>query len=237
METKFQKWLLEHDPSGKYIYKNAWWDQYIFWRDKIIPIFFAKKFGHENWNEIYSYVDSFTEVIGEHYSKSLKHPVLKISYNNVTFVFRYNFYDYDLVVVGDIPFWLPDKFLNHDKIAFYQEGIPKEYSIKIPFSRENNKTFALTICDRYDFYTVLLLLKEQIDKARQMIMIRNILTENEPPYKHNDLYFERKPWKKFGGVSSGICMKWCWYSERIILKNTTLEEVETAWEEMQQYKK
>lgn len=54
---------------------------------------------------------------------------------------------------------------------------------------------------------------------------------NKPPFDKNDPYWQRKPWQKFGGVSSGICQCWCWYRDDIIMKNTTDEDIEMALKE------
>ena len=58
----------------------------------------------------------------------------------------------------------------------------------------------------------------------------------EPPYKISDPYYMREPWKEFGGVSSGICMCWCWYRDEIILSTVTDEELDKAYKEIKKFK-
>ena len=45
---------------------------------------------------------------------------------------------------------------------------------------------------------------------RREEIIEKIL-RSEPPYDENDIYYTRDNWQKYGGVSSGICMGWCWF--------------------------
>lgn len=43
-----------------------------------------------------------------------------------------------------------------------------------------------------------------------------IKSHAEPPQVDNDIYNLRKPWQKFGTVSSGICMCWCWFRDELV---------------------
>lgn len=61
--------------------------------------------------------------------------------------------------------------------------------------------------------------------------IQYIKSFSEPPFLNDDIYWHRYPWPLFGGVSSGICMCWCWYREDIIEKASD-EDVEAAYKEM-----
>ena len=74
-ECKFQEWLLANEPEDKYIYKRAWWDQYTFWRDKILPMFtdqFYKEMCNVWWDKLFEELDNNLEIVGTHYSKSRK---------------------------------------------------------------------------------------------------------------------------------------------------------------------
>lgn len=67
---------------------------------------------------------------------------------------------------------------------------------------------------------------------KKISMIVFIKTHKSPPPDVNDPYYLREPWKKFGGVSSGICMEWCWFKTDVIDSLTTIEEVEMAFYEI-----
>ena len=62
--------------------------------------------------------------------------------------------------------------------------------------------------------------------------IKKIKEYEAPPWDDNDIYYHREPWQKFGGVSSGICVKWCWYRDDIINDKTTDEDVDMAYNEI-----
>ena len=58
-----------------------------------------------------------------------------------------------------------------------------------------------------------------------------IKSHAEPPQVDDDIYNLRKPWQKFGGVSSGICMCWCWFRDDVIEEKATDEDVDMAFNE------
>lgn len=64
-----------------------------------------------------------------------------------------------------------------------------------------------------------------------------IKSYTEPPFDKKDPYYEREPWKRFGGVSSGICQCWCWYRDDVILPMVTDEELNKAYQETKKYHK
>ena len=64
-----------------------------------------------------------------------------------------------------------------------------------------------------------------------------IKSHTEPPYKIKDPYYMREPWQKFGGISSGICMCWCWYRDEVILQMVTDEDLDKAYKEMKKHNK
>ena len=68
-------------------------------------------------------------------------------------------------------------------------------------------------------------------------MINQITKYEKPPFKAEDIYYERELWQKFGGVSSGICMRWCWYADFAILMKATEEEIITALTEIEDFYK
>lgn len=64
-------------------------------------------------------------------------------------------------------------------------------------------------------------------------LIQKIKSHSEPPMDKNDLYYQRYPWNKFGGISSGICMCWCWYRDDVILEKATKEDILFALNEFE----
>lgn len=88
--------------------------------------------------------------------------IIKISYKNATIVFRYNFYDYEIAVISNMPIRLPMKNLFTSKNEpFYYQGFPEKYRITEHY--ENNKCkFIAHINDHYSFYTFMYLLQNQI---------------------------------------------------------------------------
>lgn len=159
-DTKFQYWLENHSPKDEMLYKKNFWDTYVFWRDHIIPLFldYTKNM---SWEDKRKSMDSYTEIVGEHTSKSIVHPVLKIEYCGVKIIFRYNFYDYEIAVIGKIPVDIPPGLLTND--YFFYQGFPDEYIIKTPYSTDNNRVFIAGVNNHYQFYTFMFLLKSQID--------------------------------------------------------------------------
>jgi len=80
MATNFQKWLTDHNPEDKMLWKRSFWDTYIFWRDTICPLFvpyLPSKIGsdidqHIDWNE--RRFNKHVHVVGTHWSKSIEKP-------------------------------------------------------------------------------------------------------------------------------------------------------------------
>lgn len=66
-------------------------------------------------------------------------------------------------------------------------------------------------------------------------IIKKIMQRKKPPFDENDIYYERKPWKKFGAVcdTGSIGVGWCWYKVSVILSKVTDEELILALEEIE----
>lgn len=163
--TKFQAWLSAHIPEEKYIYRNGWRHTYCFIRDKVFPL--LTDAAVVDYDAMCKEIDRNTEIIGTHWSKSLLHPVIKINYRDVIIVFRYNFYNYEVAVISDIPIDLPKYLRRYNHRTYFYEGFPEEYQIKTPYSRRHNKEFMVCFDDHYDFFTFCVILKDQIDKRRR----------------------------------------------------------------------
>ena len=63
-------------------------------------------------------------------------------------------------------------------------------------------------------------------------MLDKIKSHRTPPRRDDDIYFERDPWKKFGGISSGIVMTWFWYRDDVILDRANIGEILQAYKEI-----
>lgn len=172
LEPKLQQWLIAHNPGDEWAYKNAWWHQYVFIRDNIVPMFdteypkYKYLHGEKYFEAKKKSFDSFCQIVGTHMSKSLVHPVIKITYKKVTIVFRYNFYDYEVAVIGDVPIELPRNLIYSDGSSFFYQGFPEEYQIEARYFNRAS-TFIAGLRSEYGFYAFMLIVKDQIDKYRE----------------------------------------------------------------------
>lgn len=165
MDIKFQKWLLDHQPDDNMRWKDDFWFTYCFWRDRILPMFTDKFFGkYAGYETTIKEIDKNTEIVGEHWSKSIINPVVKITFKGVEIVFRYNFYDYEIAIISQKPIELPKKKLFRSKEeSFFYQGFPDEYQVKERYE-DNNRKFIAKIYDHYGFYTFMFLLRAAISK-------------------------------------------------------------------------
>lgn len=151
MQVNIQDWLIEQTSKqelSKYLYADNWGKNIHFIRDTLGKLF--------NTEDI--------KVISEHRSKSLICPVIKLDYKNVTMVFQFNFYDWQIMIKS------PDEiiFTNVEDLEFgdylFYQGIPEQYQFSA-YSNTNTKTFAVDLpddcCRVYAFFVVLKML---IDK-------------------------------------------------------------------------
>lgn len=166
--TKLRSWFEAHIPEEKMIFKKPWIDAYSFWDYHILPLF------SNAWNESYD-LDAFhedinqrIEVVGEHWSKSILHPVLKITYKDVIVVIRYNFYDYNIAVISPKPLTLPISTLFESREQQYMhQGFPEKYVVDGRY--ETNKCeFMAYVDNHYKFYTFMFLLKQEIDRVNSI---------------------------------------------------------------------
>ena len=167
-ESNFQKWLVDHMPEDKMLYKKQFSDYMVFWRDRIIEKFYPTYDRNYNDEVLIRDHNKNVEIIGTHMSKSILHPVVRIKYKGVEIVFRYNFYDYDIAIIGDIPLDIPMNGL-FGSLSFTHyfnvgcEGFPEEYKLK-SYYETNKCKFMACLFDHYQFYTFMFLLKNEIDK-------------------------------------------------------------------------
>lgn len=158
------EWVRDNTPSEKMLYRESFLKIYYFISNDILSLF-ENKFIRE-WDKRINYVNSYHDIIGTHWSKSIKHPVLKITYKGTEIVFRYNFYDYEIAVISDIELNIPMNDLFESKNeSFYYQGFPEEYKLTERYE-DNKKKFMAYIRDKYKFYTFMYILKQEIDNNR-----------------------------------------------------------------------
>jgi hypothetical protein len=150
LDTKVQKWFLDNEPSDEMRYKDIWWRNNVFIRDRILVLFNSKE----------------AEVIGTHYSKSIKCPIIKTVYKGVEVIWQYNFYDWQIMIKSNKEIKL--EFLelcNANGNYFYYQGIPNEYQFE-PYSKKNKKHFAINIRgnNHLDVWAFTLELRKAIDR-------------------------------------------------------------------------
>lgn len=75
--------------------------------------------------------------------------------------------------------------------------------------------------------------KNILNTQERIDILRKIKQHREPPFLKNDIYYHREPWQKFGSVTSGICMEWCWYRDDIILSKVTDKDLVIAMMEFE----
>jgi len=122
--TQLQEWAKTNEPAGTLIYREGYWDQIMFVRDKMAGVL-APKF------EDYQNIQTGMRVISTHTSKSVRLPVFKVELADGTvFVMRYNFHDWKVLVDSprDVDADFMGLFNPSQRISsVYCEGFPKEY--------------------------------------------------------------------------------------------------------------
>lgn len=165
---KLQHWAMTHQPQDNMVYKEAWWENIVFLRDRIIadmfywPMISGLELSLESMEEK---ISENYEIVGTHYSKSIELPVILMRYKGAEIVFRYNFYDYEVTVVSDKEIELPNGLFDKDEKYFHYQGFPEKYKVRVPYSK-SKKCFSVCIGNpcNFNFYTFMYLLKNELDK-------------------------------------------------------------------------
>lgn len=154
---ELQEWANSHEPNENLIYKNGYWEQIIFVRDTISPLFV---------NSYKEYEQSKKEVVSTHTSKSVLLPVYKITFPiGLTLIMRYNFYDWKVSV--DSPKEIDVDFHNlfnpNEKIqSCYFEGATDE--IIYDSYSNNKKKFTVELNSGfYNIYTFMWLCSKALN--------------------------------------------------------------------------
>ena len=180
IETNLQAWLIENEFDDTYLYKKAWWNVYVFVRDIIFPLIVHSisdytpvldKYGLVDWNHEIEYTNTIHSIIGSHYSKSLRHPVIQIKLPQIMLTFRCNFYDWEVMVDSQVPIYLPyPLILNDENTHLYYQGIPEEFIIhNIYDAKTNNKKFCYQCDTNYQFYAFMIAICDSVKRAQEEV--------------------------------------------------------------------
>ena len=91
--SRLQKWANEHKPSDDMIWKDAYWRQIMFVRDKVAGLL----------ARTYTQYRDLVDVVSTHTSKSIICPVYFIDLNKdgVNIWMRYNYFNWNISVLSD----------------------------------------------------------------------------------------------------------------------------------------
>ena len=151
LNTKIRDWIVENEPGKDMLYRETWWKNNMFIRDRLLSLFDSEE----------------AEIVGTHRSKSIVCPVIKAVYKGVEIVLQYNFYNWQIMIKSPVELKLFNLDLyKADGEYLYYQGIPEEYRFK-KYSKENSKEFAIDIYgDRLDVWAFAIFLKLAIDNDK-----------------------------------------------------------------------
>ena len=152
LATKIQNWFIKNEPSEDMLYREEWWNNNIFIRDRLLSLFDSEE----------------AEVVGTHYSKSILCPIIKTVYKGVEIIWQYNFYDWQIMIKSPKELKLFNlKLYKADGDYLYYQEIPEEYRFFKKYSKTNNKEFAINIYgNELDVWAFATSLKIAINKSR-----------------------------------------------------------------------
>ena len=166
MEHKFRAWLSDHNPADDNLHKGSFWKEYNFWKSRIIPMFNPLPRGtmFAEYAKKAEAINSYIDIVGEHFNKGITHPVLLIKYKGAKIVIRYNFCDYEVAVISPKPLTLPmDELFSSRAASFFYQGFPEVLQLEGRYET-NNSCFMASITDQHRFFTFMFLLKCELDK-------------------------------------------------------------------------
>ncbi len=162
MEKDLQEWANENLPAENLIWKDGYWDQIIFVRDKIPQLVFS------NYDEAQEHR---TTVISTHTSKSIQLPVYRLKLTNgITFTMRHNFHDWKISVNSpnniEIDFLgLFDPEDTRNILGVFCEGFPD----KTVFGcyADNKCKFTIELFSQYEVFTFFWILGAKLKLRKQ----------------------------------------------------------------------
>lgn len=154
MEKILMHWVRDNAPNEAMFYERNFWEQIIFIRNTITPLFYDK-YKDIELNPI--------KVINTHISKSIKLPVYYIPLNKykVKLILRNNFHDWKVSISSyyKITSNFNNIFNENKKInSIYCEGF-KDNQVFDNY-KSNQCNFTVEIDNNYKLYTFMWILKE-----------------------------------------------------------------------------
>lgn len=158
MEDRLQKWANENKPSDEMLYKDAYWQQIMFVRDRVAGLL----------ARTYTQYKDLVDVVSVHRSKSITLPVyfIDLKEDGVRIWMRNNFYNWNISVASEKP--IVCDFLNcfsdEDYSYCFLEGMEDRN-----FGRyqRNNSKFTVAIFSDYDVYVFFRALKKFFNIVKQ----------------------------------------------------------------------
>ena len=74
-------------------------------------------------------------------------------------------------------------------------------------------------------------LSTDIQALKLYLVCLHICSFAEPPFRRNDIYWERQPWPKFGGYFNGVVSGWAWFNPIKLVSSVSKDDAELALEE------
>lgn len=151
---KLQEWISENQPKEEMIWKDSFWTQVKFVRDRLINAFDIKS------SDEYSSFRESVEVISIHTSKSISLPVYRIVWKGITLTLRNNFYNWKLSIESDKPLHNLNQFelfRSSDRVvAVCCKGFKDDWIFQ-PYE-ESNQKFSLAINNDYELFFLIKLI-------------------------------------------------------------------------------
>jgi hypothetical protein len=147
--TKLQEWANDNQPAEDLIYKDGYWDQIIFVRDKLAGLLATSY-------EEFQAIQAGMKVVSMHTSKSVRLPVFSVELEDgTTFTMRYNFHDWKVSVSSpsDVEADFMGLFNPDSRISsVYCEGFPEE--LVYGSYAENKRQFTIELsAGNYHLFT------------------------------------------------------------------------------------
>lgn len=152
--VQLQEWANDNVPDEKLYWKDEFWTQIVFVRDRIARLF-AK-----DYDDLCAIRENRLKVISVHRSKSVLLPVYRLELENgMAFTMRNNFYDWKVSVESpdDVSINFEDLFRQNNTIpSMYCEGFPE--NLVFGAFPENRRQFTVELSGDFQLYTFLWLI-------------------------------------------------------------------------------
>ena len=165
MREKLNEWWANHIPDDILIFRNGLEEQCVFVRGEIAGLFLdiatdisKYKSYTEEWDKEFERV--FPYVIGTHYSKSVKLPVMELDLSKIgmKIILRCNMYDWCISVESKREVVCDFLDLETNREGYF-EGFPKN-RIYAAYSKNNRNNFSICLKDKYEVYMFMRILRK-----------------------------------------------------------------------------